>query len=89
MLETPRISEPHTAPAFGGLLAWLRGCGLAFFLELWYGRALYRQMMATMAILVRMLLAFRVLLRRAFGATLLAPRSWRHALGATLLAPRC
>ena len=59
MLETPRISEPHTAPAFGGLLAWLRGCGLAFFLELWYGRALYRQMMATMAILDRMLLAFR------------------------------
>ncbi len=59
MLEIPRIFEPRNAPAFGGFLAWLRGCGLAFFLELWYGRALYRQMVATMAVLDRMLLAFR------------------------------
>ncbi len=59
MLDQPRISKPHAAPAFGGLLAWLRACGLAFFLELWYGRALYRQMVATMEILDRMLTAFR------------------------------
>ncbi len=59
MLEKPCISEPSSAPAFGGFLAWLRGWGLAFLMELYFGRAFYRQMVATMEILDRMLLAVR------------------------------
>ncbi len=59
MLVKPCISEAPSAPAFGGFLAWLRGCGVAFLMEIWFGRALYRQMVATMETLDRMLAAWR------------------------------